>query len=88
MYYIRYVDPLTGTTFDYQSVSLDDAAKAVAKARDEIYFKGLAAQQSDESIKAEEQKEAEPKQEEKPAVPAVGLGDYEYYYENPYGVWF
>lgn len=40
MYYVRYVDPITGLSFDFKSDSLDEVVSAVKKAKDDFYFKG------------------------------------------------
>ena len=91
MYYIRYVDPITGTSFDYQSVSLEEIVQEVSRAKDELYYKGYVSTKPPEDAK-EELKEEAPPTEEEPAQETAKEPQHDYYEEydedNLYGVWY
>jgi hypothetical protein len=89
---MRYVDPITGTSFDYQSESLDDVVRVVLKAKDEIYFKGYAAEPSATNEDKSDTTVANPPPNQDASPPKetekwVDPHDYEDD-DNPYGHWF
>ena len=57
MYYIRYVDPITGASFDHQSASLEEIVQAVSRAKDELYYKGYVSPKTQEDVKEEPKEE-------------------------------
>jgi hypothetical protein len=91
MYYIRYVDPITGASFDYQSASLEEIVQTVSRAKDELYFKGYVSAKTQEDAKEEPKEEATPPEEE-PAQDEAKEPQHDYYEDydedNLYGVWY
>lgn len=53
MYQIRYKDPMTGTILEAQAHSLDEAAVAIKKAKDDLYYRGHSLQK-DEPVPQED----------------------------------
>lgn len=91
MYYIRYVDPITGTSFDHQSASLEEIVSAVSRAKDELYYKGYVSPKTQEDAK-EEPKEEIAAADEEPVKETAKEPQHDYYEEyeedNLYGVWY
>lgn len=46
MYHIRYKDPMTGVVLETQAASLPDAVNAIQKAKDDLYYRGHALQET------------------------------------------
>ena len=97
MYYIRYVDPMTGLSFDYKSESLDEVVRAVSRAKNDLYYKGYASTEPLEDATANQDASPKPEQEAetvysseegaKESVSSIPEDD-EDYDDNMYGHWF
>ena len=98
MYYIRYVDPMTGLSFDYKSESLDEIVRAVSRAKNDLYYKGYASADTLEAPAENATSKTEVTTEINNEAAKVAVkSDYRDQSEadvedddddNPYGYWF
>ena len=90
MYFIRYVDPITGLSFEFKAEKLENIIEAVQKAKDDFYYRGFSipekASSEKDEVKEKTTVETELILDERENPPQESEMDFDD--DEGYGYWF